>query len=463
MAFSSSSGRKSILAAGTECGYIHLWDTPRLRKIFTWRFMTHVTCVAFKPTTTRCLSAIFPGIEVSVEHLAVGDEFGMVWYYAVEVNPLEGLSRVTLLANISAHYTRVCSITWSPDNRYLATSGDDNICLLFEMKQILHNQHSSNTVMESPPRNGIIPRLRLQKGRLNGVFSQFARILGNHSRVILTDPAPNFMSDTSSVSEHSQSVSMGRAEVPESIAYQRVRGGTLDSSGRPQFQGISRLPFRRVASAYYPRRFATYAQTATYVPQGNHIHRFEHSAAIKAVAFAPWQPTLLATGGGITDCTVHFYHAPTGSCLAKIYMWAQVTGLVWSKTHREITVVLGTPQHDYDHPYRVVVFAWPSCEQVTAIPWNIGINAPSYPHLYVPDRALSVISIPNFRNIKFEKGDVDFDPKDECIAIVTPNFVICYRVWRKPHRAFTGSAGIMHSEILEALDGIENPRNEVIR
>ncbi len=31
------------------------------------------------------------------------------------------------------------------------------------------------------------------------------------------------------------------------------------------------------------------------------------------------------------------------------------------------------------------------------------------------------------------------------------------------HKVFTGTAGIMRSEILEALDGIEDPRNEVIR
>ena len=125
----------------------------------------------------------------------------------------------------------------------------------------------------------------------------------------------------------------------------------------------------------------------------------------------------------MSDRTVHFYHAPTGSCLAEIYMWSQVTGLVWSKTRREIAVVLGYGEFEQGHQYRVVVFAWPSCQQVTAIPWNPHVDEDSTEYMNVADRALSVI----------------------------------------PHKVFAGSAGVMRSKILEALDGIEDPRDEVIR
>lgn len=461
LAFSSFSGHKSILAAGTQLGYIHLWETPRHREIYSWRFDTDVTCVAFKPTTTRCLSAIYPDIEVSVEHLAVGDELGIVWYYAVEITPFEALSRVTLLAKIDAHCTRLCSITWSPDNKYLATGGNDNVCLLFEIERILHKLQSSNAVMETSMERGIIPSLQYPQGRLNMLFSQLSLTLGSYSPMNSTNLPPDSMPAAVSVSERRRSVSE-RGNASASIAYQRVRNPVFDTLRGSQLWGISRIQsFRRVVSAcYYPRPDT---QLAAHVLRGNYLHRFEHKAAIKAVAFAPWQPTLLATGGGIADCTVHFYHAPTGSCLAKIYMWAQVTGLIWSTTRREITIVLGTPHHNYDHPYRVVVFAWPSCEQVTAIPWNIGINRLTYPDFYTPDRALSAIRISNFKNHKAEKDDGDFDPEDECIAIATPRFVVCYRIWRKPHKVFKGSAGVMRSEILETFDGIENARNEIIR
>lgn len=166
----------------------------------------------------------------------------------------------------------------------------------------------------------------------------------------------------------------------------------------------------------------------------------------------------------MSDRTVHFYHAPTGSCLAKIYMWSQVTGLIWSKTRREIAVVLGFSDYENEHQYRVVVFAWPSCQQVTAIPWNSLVGEDSREYVNMTDRALSVISIPHFIDpIHKIPGDVDANPEDECVAIASPRYIRFYRIWATPHKVFTGTAGIMQSRILEALDGIEDQRDEVIR
>lgn len=466
LTFSSSSGCESILVAGTERGQLHLWKTLELREIFAWRFNNKVTCVAFKPTTSWCRSAVFPGVDVPVEHLAVGDELGTVWYYAIEINSFDALSKVTLLARIDAHTACLCSITWSPDNRFLATGGDDNVCLLFEMKHILQNQQSSNTPMDSPLTNGRFSRLRHPQDPLSAIVSRFARMLGDRSRLGSTylrsrsQPLPDSISDTSSIPGRVRSASMSYEEAQANIAYQRVRNSVLNTSSGPQSRGITRSqPFRRVVSAYYYPRPERYTQNATWLTHGKHIHHFEHGSAIKAVAFAPWQPTLLATGGGNGDRTVHFYHATTGSCLAKIYMWAQVTGLVWSKTRREILVILGDPE--YEHPYRVVVFAWPSCEQITAIPFNIDKDGQSFPHFTQVERALSVISIPNFIDPMFESpGDFGSDLADECIAIASPRCIRCYRIWRKIPKV---SPDVMPRGSLDAFDDIENARNEIIR
>jgi hypothetical protein len=471
LAFSSSSGGKSILAVGTYSGHLHLWEAVELRRRFSWRFHDKVTCVAFRPTTTWCQSAVIPGAEVPVEQLAVGDEGGTIWYYSIELSSFDSLSRVTLLAVVDAHLARICSITWSSDKRYLATSGDDNLCLLFEMRHILQNQQSLNTAMRTHPDTGILPRLRLSQGRLSALVSQVARMLHISTRVAplysisRPQPSEDLVSRTSSISGHVRSVSMDADDAQANITHRRVRGGALDTISQPQAQGISRFqPHRRVASAYYRPRFESHGQTVSHFLHGNHVHRFQHNSAVKAVAFAPWQPTLLATGGGMSDRTVHFYHAPTGSCLAKIHMWSQVTGLVWSKTRREIAVTLGFSDYENEHQYRVVVFAWPSCQQVTAIPWNSLVDEDSIEYANMTDRALSVISIPYFVDPKHENpDDVDSNPEDECIAIASPRYIRFYRIWAKPHKVFTGTPGIMRSEILEALDGIEDPRNEVIR
>jgi WD40 repeat protein len=109
-------------------------------------------------------------------------------------------------------------------------------------------------------------------------------------------------------------------------------------------------------------------------------HKWTVNAAVKAMAFCPWQQGLLAIGGGSNDRCIHFYHTRSGTCLATIDCAAQVTGLVWSQTRREIAATFGFAQPE--HPYRIAVFAWPSCEQVVAVPWwdeNRVLCAVAYP------------------------------------------------------------------------------------
>ena len=62
----------------------------------------------------------------------------------------------------------------------------------------------------------------------------------------------------------------------------------------------------------------------------------EHTAAVKALAWCPWQPSLLATGGGTADRMIHFWNASTGAKLNSIDTKSQVSSLQWNKEHREI-------------------------------------------------------------------------------------------------------------------------------
>lgn len=104
------------------------------------------------------------------------------------------------------------------------------------------------------------------------------------------------------------------------------------------------------------------------VEAGREKHTFTLNAAVKAIAFAPWQPTLLAAGGGSNDRCIHFFHTLSGATLATIDCHAQVTSLVWSERRREIAATFGFAQPE--HAFRVAVFAWPSCAMVVGIPWQ---------------------------------------------------------------------------------------------
>lgn len=62
----------------------------------------------------------------------------------------------------------------------------------------------------------------------------------------------------------------------------------------------------------------------------------EHQAAVKAVAWAPFQTDLLATGGGTADRCIKFWNTTTGTLLDSVDTESQVCSLVWSKTSREL-------------------------------------------------------------------------------------------------------------------------------
>ncbi|KAK1064168.1 hypothetical protein LTR12_005905 [Friedmanniomyces endolithicus] len=103
------------------------------------------------------------------------------------------------------------------------------------------------------------------------------------------------------------------------------------------------------------------------ITPGQHKHVFHLNAAVKALAFAPWQPSLLAAGGGSNDRCIHFFHAASGARLATLDCFAQVTSLVWSARRRELAATFGFAQPE--HRIRVAVFGWPGCECRVKVPW----------------------------------------------------------------------------------------------
>ncbi|EQB54625.1 hypothetical protein CGLO_05518 [Colletotrichum gloeosporioides Cg-14] len=164
-----------------------------------------------------------------------------------------------------------------------------------------------------------------------------------------------------------------------------------------------------------------------------------HGAAVKAIAFCPWQETLIATGGGSSDKCIHFWHTGTGTPLATIAVSAQVTSLIWSTTRPEIVATFGyaTP----DHPYRIAVFNWPSCEQIGAVALDNGarvLHAIPYPGAPADAKKGS-------RSV--QEGSIVMATSDENVKF--------HDVWKDGKNAPMGGVGVLSgSDILEGLDGI---------
>eukprot|EP01126_Amoeba_proteus_P052579 TRINITY_DN6361_c0_g1_i8.p1 TRINITY_DN6361_c0_g1~~TRINITY_DN6361_c0_g1_i8.p1 ORF type:complete len:473 (-),score=75.48 TRINITY_DN6361_c0_g1_i8:369-1610(-) len=62
----------------------------------------------------------------------------------------------------------------------------------------------------------------------------------------------------------------------------------------------------------------------------------EHQAAVKALAWCPWQPSLLASGGGTADRTIKFWNTQTGTLMNSVDTESQVCALQWSLHRREL-------------------------------------------------------------------------------------------------------------------------------
>ncbi|KAI5785847.1 WD40-repeat-containing domain protein [Geopyxis carbonaria] len=87
-----------------------------------------------------------------------------------------------------------------------------------------------------------------------------------------------------------------------------------------------------------------------------------HRAAVKALAWCPWQTNLLASGGGSVDGYMHFWNATTGARVNSIDTGSQVTGIKWSTNYREIVSCGGNPDN------MMTVWSYPTLVKNVEIP-----------------------------------------------------------------------------------------------
>ncbi|XP_047330896.1 cell division cycle 20.2, cofactor of APC complex-like [Impatiens glandulifera] len=92
------------------------------------------------------------------------------------------------------------------------------------------------------------------------------------------------------------------------------------------------------------------------------LHRLEdHTAAVKALAWCPFQSNLLASGGGGGDGCIKFWNTHTGAQLNSYNTGSQVCGLVWNKNERELLSSHGFSQN------QLTLWKYPSMVKVAEL------------------------------------------------------------------------------------------------
>ncbi|CAF0868742.1 unnamed protein product [Didymodactylos carnosus] len=86
-------------------------------------------------------------------------------------------------------------------------------------------------------------------------------------------------------------------------------------------------------------------------------HFKQHNAAVKALAWCPWQPTVLCTGGGHSDGYLRFWNINNGVCLHAVKTESQVSSILWSSDYKELITGQGHPNNFLD------IWHYPSMEK----------------------------------------------------------------------------------------------------
>ncbi|KAG0199770.1 ubiquitin-protein transferase activating protein [Mortierella sp. GBA30] len=118
-----------------------------------------------------------------------------------------------------------------------------------------------------------------------------------------------------------------------------------------------------------------------------------HTAAVKALAWCPWQNNLLASGGGTYDKQIHFWNTHTGARTQSLNTGSQVTSIVWSTEYKEFVSSHGFPDNNLS------LYSFPSLSKVI----DIKAHDSRVLHTAISPDGQTVATVASDENLKFWK------------------------------------------------------------
>ncbi|CAA22488.1 meiotic fizzy-related APC coactivator Fzr3 [Schizosaccharomyces pombe] len=170
-----------------------------------------------------------------------------------------------------------------------------------------------------------------------------------------------------------------------------------------------------------------------------------HLAAVKALAFCPWQKSLLAVGTGSNDQQIYFYDTFRGHRIHSLFCGAQVTSVIWSRRYKEFCYSLGYSPEGTNSS--LIVYRWPQLTKVFDIPsaaidgWGQDLRT-----------IMAIHTHRKYSNNTWEEGEyVVVANSDETVKF--------YKIWGNEMQEIHNDRvlyreGIFGSHILEMLENI---------
>ncbi|KAM2975537.1 hypothetical protein FF1_001689 [Malus domestica] len=127
------------------------------------------------------------------------------------------------------------------------------------------------------------------------------------------------------------------------------------------------------------------------------LFRFrEHCAAVKALAWCPYQSEVLASGGGTEDGCIKLWNTKKGTCIKTIETNAQVCGLEWNRHHKEILSAHGYSRGELIKN-QLCIWRYPSMENVG----NLNRHRSRILHVSQSPDGLTVVSAVGDETLRF--------------------------------------------------------------
>ena len=86
-----------------------------------------------------------------------------------------------------------------------------------------------------------------------------------------------------------------------------------------------------------------------------------HQAAVKALAWCPWQTNILASGGGTADRTIKIWNSSNGNLLSSTDTRSQVCSMVWAPEYKELVSSHGYANNE------IIIWKFPSMERTAEL------------------------------------------------------------------------------------------------
>jgi len=219
------------------------------------------------------------------------------------------------LCQLEGYDEYVTSVKWTEDGAYLAlgsSSGDVQLWDVEEMKRLRLMKNLECRV----------PCLAWNKWNLTS---------GSRSGVLQQSDVRVQQHVVSRIQAHSQEI-CGLAWSPD--------GRQLASGGNDNVLNI----WNTASGQHYAGDSPAFSLTS-------------HQAAVKALAWCPWQSNVLASGGGTADRTIKIWNTSNGNMLSSTDTRSQVCSMVWAPEYKELVSSHGYANNE------IIIWKFPSMER----------------------------------------------------------------------------------------------------